>query len=519
MPVDKSPKKPKLITPGDSSIRRIYWLNHIRTKREDGSLVELKPTPEQLAVAIAKCSRSSTPFDQNIDDVSLEKAAEFHERWVVGYGHASVAEHAVASVALEGIPQIIVKILEDCRLCSFTEVSSRYQVFTRNRVGLPETLVNSPYIKQVHELFDRLYNFYDECYALLEPYMQERTPKAEDMSDAAYKAVIKAMVCDRVRYLLPAAALANLGMTGNARNWEHAIKKLLSSNDPLAQRIGKEIKSVLRGPEHVDRDQALSHFPFPTLLKYADYNEYANKRPDEMQKLTQEILRDKNPNGTNPDRRVQCIFDDAMAERRIAAGLLAKHGEISMNQALNIVARDQKLEERLIKTALQSRGPHDAPPREFEHAWFEHEIVMDYGGWRDIQRHRMCTQSNQPLSTDLGFETPIEFEDIGKDGEFAEVMELAAAVNQKLREAGMNLEAEYVVPMAYRRRLHVGWNVRELFHFIELRSGKKGHPSYRRIAQELWKTLNETHPLIASFIRVDMSETGISTLGDKPKGF
>ena len=85
--------------------------------------------------------------------------------------------------------------------------------------------------------------------------------------------------------------------------------------------------------------------------------------------------------------------------------------------------------------------------------------------------------------------------------------------------AGLEAEAEYVVPMAYRRRILIAWNLRELFHFIELRSGKKGHPSYRRIAQEVWRTLSETHPLLASFIRVDLSENETSTLGDKPKGF
>jgi thymidylate synthase ThyX len=521
MPNTEEPKKAKLIQPADQSTRRIYWLNHIRTKREDGEAVELRPTPEQLAVAIAKCSRSSTPFDQNVDDVSLEKAAEFHEKWVVGYGHASVAEHAVASVAFQNIPQTVIKILEDTRLASFTEVSSRYQVFNRRRVGVPKTLAQSEFADRVSELFDGLYGLYDELYALLYPVFQERQPQG-DMPDPAYKATLKAMTCDRVRYLLPAAALASLGMTANARIWEHAIVKLLSSGDPLARQIGEEIKSVLRGFVNLDRDQALKHFPLPTLLKYADPSAYLSDLPAKMATLVQDLAKDrdrKSDAGATSDNPVVCTFDDHMAEHRIAGALLSRYARMPMTSALDILAQDPAKRAELIRAAVEERGPHETPPREFEHAWFQHEIIMDYGAWRDIQRHRICTQTNQPLGTDLGYDIPLEISEVGKAKEFSQVMDAARDLHRDILASGLAAEAQYVVPMAYRRRLLVGWNLRELFHFIELRSGKKGHPSYRRIAQEIWRTLDEAHPLLASLIRVDLSTEGVSTLGEKPKGF
>ncbi len=517
-------KKAKLVQPADATTRRIYWLNHFRTKREDGEAVELRPTPEQLAVAIAKCSRSSSPFDQNVDDVSLEKAAEFHEKWVVGYGHSSVAEHAVASVAFQNIPQVVIKILEDNRLASFTEVSSRYQVFNRQKVGIPKSLLQSQFAERVGQLFDHLYNLYDECYALLDPIFRERQPQG-DMPDSAYKATIKAMTCDRVRYLLPAAALASLGMTANARVWEKAIIKLLSSADPLAQQIGDEIKSVLRGFASLDRDQALKHFPLPTLLKYAEHNQYLASLPSKMSTLVNEIVAERKldskefSGGATADNPVACTYDDNLTEMRISAALLSRYAKIPMEQAMDIVSNDRPRQEKIILAALEERGPHDIPPREFEHAWFQHEIVMDYGAWRDIQRHRICTQTNQPLGTDLGFDIPEEISEIGKGKEFSEVMDEARQLNRDILEAGMVAESQYVVPMAYRRRLLVSWNLRELFHFIELRSGKKGHPSYRRIAQEIWRTLDEGHQTIASLIRVDLSQENISTLGAKPKGF
>ena len=61
------------------------------------------------------------------------KAREFHEKWVVGYGHASVAEHAVAHLAIEDVSIVASKIVEDARLASYTEKSTRYVVFDRDK--------------------------------------------------------------------------------------------------------------------------------------------------------------------------------------------------------------------------------------------------------------------------------------------------------------------------------------------------------------------------------------------------
>ena len=39
-------------------------------------------------------------------NLSDEKSADFHEKWVVGYGHSSVAEHAVLHIALENVSRL-----------------------------------------------------------------------------------------------------------------------------------------------------------------------------------------------------------------------------------------------------------------------------------------------------------------------------------------------------------------------------------------------------------------------------
>ncbi len=516
MPLFKSGKS-KLQAPKDPSARRIYWMNRLRVTREDGSSEELHPTPEVIAVALAKCSRSDTPFDQNVDDVSLEKAAEFHEKWVVGYGHGSVAEHAVSSVAVENVSQVAIKVLEDARLASFTEKSSRYQVFSRERAYTPEAIAKSGMAKEYKKFLDKLYELYEELFPKISALMKERFPKAEELAEKAYEAQTKARTLDVTRCLLPAEAFGSLGMTANARVWEYVISKCLSHPLEEVRGIGTELRNVLKGEPDMSPDVALQERPHPTLLKYAEEKPYLQEAPADLAALAKTILPEI---PMEAPTRVIMQKDDGFAEARIAAALLYRVASVPFEVCYAKTKNDSPLCEKILRTALEKRGAHSAPLRELEHAVFTHEITMNYGAWRDIQRHRLCTQTNQPLSTFLGFDLPEEIQHIGYAERFNALMNEADRFFRALQEAGLDQEADYVVPMALRRRLLVSWNLRELFHFIELRSGIKGHPTYRFIAQEIWRTLNETHPLLASFIHVDLrgNEAGVSTLGAKPKG-
>jgi thymidylate synthase ThyX len=73
-------------------------------------------------------------------------------------------------------------------------------------------------------------------------------------------------------------------------------------------------------------------------------------------------------------------------------------------------------------------------------------------------------------------------------------------------------EASYVLPLAYRIRVLFTWNLRELWHFIQLRSAKQGHSSYRRIAQQVYGEIARVHPALARYIRVDLADYPLGRL-------
>ena len=147
-------------------------------------------TEEQIAVVFAMTSRRPEPFDEIARQVSEESAADFHERWVLGYGHASVAEHAVVHLAVENISRLACDGLEDNRLASYTEKSSRYQVIDADCFHTPAELDDHPALREEYEatcrhLFAVYRQLIDDCMEYLRSVHQQGTGKRRCLQSAA----------------------------------------------------------------------------------------------------------------------------------------------------------------------------------------------------------------------------------------------------------------------------------------------------------------------------------------------
>jgi O-antigen/teichoic acid export membrane protein len=60
-----------------------------------------------------------------------------------------------------------------------------------------------------------------------------------------------------------------------------------------------------------------------------------------------------------------------------------------------------------------------------------------------------------------------------------------------------------LIPFAYRLRYEITMNLREAFHFIELRSQKQGHISYRKVSIDMYRLISEAagHPYFAELMK------------------
>jgi thymidylate synthase ThyX len=282
---------------------------------------------------------------------------------------------------------------------------------------------------------------------------------------------------------LPAAALANVGMTANARALEHAIRKMLSHPLDEVRQIGEEAKSA-----------AVSEVP--TLLKYAD------PLPN-VETLRRELpaWAEAGP-AAKADEPVQLLRFMPEPETSVLAAALYPYADGSLE---NLVRRveDMTLSERarLAQVVLGELGEHDAPDRSLEHSAFTFEIVLDQGAYFELKRHRMMTQSAQRLTTRLGYCVPRLISEAGLEPTYRESMATAAQAFETL--AAWNPEvASYLVPNAFLRRVAVTMNLREAFHFCELRSAPNAHFSIRRIALRMAEVLQQAVPDMGSYLRL-----------------
>jgi len=451
-------------------------------KREIYLLSPKQFSPETIAVAFAKTSRAPESFIEIANQLNDEKSAEFHERWVVGYGHASVAEHAVLHLAIENASRLAMEAIESNRLASYTEKSTRYQKWDPDNFFIPTELDDHPlrdeYIATCRMLF--------ETYAAsLEPVrrvVQNASPQRENESAEAWDRRIRSQYVDVCRFLLPAASLANVGVTANGRVLENAIRKWRSS--PLAEvrEIGETVKSAAKGE-------------IPTLVKYAEPMPYLIETSTELSAIA-----DAKQNQPRVGDWCTLAHYDLDGESRILAAALYRFGGLSYLQAFNAVQSSS--EAHTLAAALLSRlGRHDVPLRELEHTTYTFDLLMDQGAYAEFKRHRMMTQTPQRLTCALGYATPQRFALAGFETEYRRALAAAAELWHKLAAWNPDV-AQYVVPNGYNRRVLATFNLREAYAFCQLRAAANAHFSIRLVAQRMAQEISRVHPLLAGHMQL-----------------
>ena len=461
-------------------------------KREIYLLSPKEYSPETIAVAFAKTSRSPESFREIAAGLTEEKSAEFHEKWVVGYGHASVAEHAVLHLAIENASRLAMEAIESNRLASYTEKSTRYQKWDADAFHIPVELDGHPLREEYISTCRMLFETYAAALEPVRAVVQKALPQREGEKEAAWDRRIRSQYVDVARFLLPACALANVGVTANGRILENAIRKWRSA--PLAEvrEIGETVKSVAQAE-------------IPTLVKYAEAVPYLVETPGEVQELGIRGLGIRRAGsgkwGEGQGRDwLELVDYDKDGEQHVLAAALYRFGGMSYAEALEVVRSAAGEGQAAMAEALLARlGKFDIPLRELEYAGYTFDLILDQGGYAEFKRHRMMTQTAQLLTTRLGYAVPRRIAEAGFEAEYSRAMEAAGSLYEKL--AAWNAQvAQYIVPNGYNRRMLFRMNLREAFSFCQLRTAPNAHFSIRRVAQRVAEEIRTVHPLLMKYL-------------------
>jgi len=147
-------------------------------------------------------------------------------------------------------------------------------------------------------------------------------------------------------------------------------------------------------------------------------------------------------------------------------------------------------------TALRSRSRRDELLREFRTGTFAFDIVMDIGAYRDLHRHRRCQQFRQDYTDSLGYAVPEQLVEAGLERDYREALDTVAATRRGLPAP----PSDYLLPFAMKGRFLFKMDFAETEYISRLRSGVKGHFSYRDIAWKMKKSLSIIEPELAGII-------------------
>jgi thymidylate synthase ThyX len=452
---------------------------------------------------------------QNPGLTAQSKAEAFYDRVLIGYGDDSVAELGGAHLACEEISNIAAKILEDSRLgLSPLEKSTRYVPFNkkvngRYRYYREPSIMASSYAVEYEATLDHLFDTYTNLFEPLLAWVQSETPQDAQTSDRAYLNATKAKTFDLLRGLLPMATLTNVGFFGNGRAFEYLLVKLAASVHPEIQEIGQGIQQEL-------------DLVIPSFVKRAKSDrgqQYAQYLANNV-KNTQQLARQKLiGQSTNPAKLVTLVEFDPDAEAQVVTAILYPHSHLSQAEVREVVDRLTAAEyQEIINTYAGDRQSRfHRPGRAFEETYYTFDILADLGAYRDLHRHRVLTQERQSYTVDHGFEVPEEVLAAGMGAAYQEALE-RAAITMKSIESKLPAAAQYVVPFAFKTRWRIKLNLREAYHFIELRSAAQGHPGYRSIAQAMYHQILSVHPtLVANMSFVDLAEYRLERLSSEQK--
>lgn len=466
--------------------------------------------PEKSAYALARYSRSPDSIEQSIRWVHGHSSEKFWEQFYFDYGHASIADLGHVIICFEEISELAAIRLEDEPLWDGQAKSSRYQNFASSRWFVPGQIRGS----ETEAVYEGILRSLSEIYRLLHDpliaYLAERDPRPESMRQADYQRTIAARAFDVTRYLLPLAAKTNVGQVVSIRTLEKQITRLLSSQLPELRAIGEDLREACQRPpvnlwsELCGETAGLNDPLAPTLARHAKASAYQESVYSDLARHAKEALR-----GTGLDQpgtwgaveSVELIAPHHPLDE-IVTTLLYRVSQAPYRKILEIVNEwSEKEKHTTIEVATRRRGPYDELIKEFRSGYaFNFDILMDIGAWRDMHRHRRCQQVQQNFTTLHGYDVPPPLLEAGLDQEYRQAMDAVRQDIELLKKKDQEASL-YAIPFGFKVRCLFKMDYAEAEYIAKLRSGVKGHWSYRSVAWQMKQQLTKKFPFLGEGIQ------------------
>lgn len=421
--------------------------------------------PQDTAMMQALYSRSALSVEEHVKKVRESGSGKFMERFYVGYGHASIADCGSTTIFLEGVSMLAAKAVEDWPLFSGQETSSRYINYSK------QPIIDPVKTKESKAILAKWMKFYIGSQPAMEKHLMAKYPKKSDEDAEVYGRAIKARMFDSLRGFLPAGITTQHSWHTNLRQAHD--KLVLLRHHPLGE-IREEAEKMLKAL----REKYPQSFSHPTVETQENYWKFLADRHN--------------------------YYDEKKYAGDFAGRTNIKKDELQKYSAV--------FKKRPEKTGL----PHFLA----ELGNISFEFLLDFGSFRDVQRHRNGVCRMPLVSGKYGFnqwyldQLPA---DLRKEAEKL-IKEQVAAI-KKLKANKEDLQ--YYFAMGFNVPCKVSYGLPAAAYVIELRSGRAVHPTLRKVAHKMADKLVKMLPAVK--LHIDRSaddwdvRRGMQTITEKAK--
>lgn len=394
---------------------------------------------ESEAMLQALHSRSIWGIKDHLRVLNERWSDKFMSSFYVWYWHKSIWDCGSMTIFIEWISMLAAKAIQDSKLYNGQEASTRYIDFSE------QDMVNIAWNEDGNNILEEQRSFYLDILWPLEDNLKNLFPIKEDEKQWMYDKAIKAKGFDIARWFLPAWTSTNLAWHNNLRQISDKILQL--RNHPLS-----EVREIALTLEKA------------VIEKYP--NSFTNKRYEDTEKYVNEIS------------KKYYYHDNRVNE-------------------LNITKDDIDEEELKENIDIYNSRPNSKTelPVWLNNDWsLKCEFLLDFGSFRDLQRHRAINQ-RMPLLTDELWFNEWYFSQLP-----FHILEKAKNHLDKIQKETDNLnlsieERQYYIPMWYNISNQISWTLPGMIYMLELRSTQFVHPTLRIIAQQIGKYIENKHKI------------------------
>lgn len=442
--------------------------------------------PEKCAYALARYSRSPDSIVDSLEWVRTHDSQKFLESFYFQYGHASIADLGHVVLCFEGVSELAATEIEDEQLWDGQARSSRYQDFGKSGFLVPPGLDDA-----ARAAYERaasgLLQAYKQIHEQMIGHLSEQLPKPDSMKLDMYRRNIAARAYDVARYLLFFGIPTGVGQVVSIRTLEKQICRLKASPYIELRELAGEIAEACTQPPDCSFPGSPMEPVAPTLARYVNPELHAPQAAADLRLWAMQNL----PPRSMEEPGTVDLVKPAHVAADIVATLLYTVTDRPYRELYSLATEwSESRRAEVIDVALQSRTSRDELLRQFRGGPYAFDMVMDIGAYRDMHRHRRCHQFRQQYSISLGYETPDAIQLAGLDATYRTAIDQACEAFKQMPTPGR----DYLLPFATRARFLFKMDFAEAEYVSRLRSGVKGHFSYRRIAWSMKEAMAGVDP-------------------------